>query len=313
MSTTNTEIDVFHSGELAVQERAGSLAQGRNSGRMVADAIIPGAIKFVKKQPMVVIGSVDAQQNLWASIIVGATGFMTAEPRAVDIDLDQALYLDADPVWRNLSDDPGIGILVIDLRSRARLRVNGRVEFPTSRQLHVNVEEAYPNCPKYIQRRIYRLSADHQLGPKSNDGTELSHHHQHWIRSADTMFVASQHPDRGVDVSHRGGNPGFIKIINSRRLRVPDYAGNGMFNTLGNFATNPRAGLMIPDFEAGHTLQLTGRAEVLWNVEDREDATGGTRRFWDFEIERFVQIENSLPGSAEFLDFSPYNPPIKPT
>lgn len=81
-----------------------------------------------------------------------------------------------------------------------------------------------------------------------------------------------------------------------------------MFNTLGNFAANPHAGLVIPDFEGGRTLQLTGRAEIMWDVEDPKNETGGTRRYWDFEIERWIQIENGLPGTSEFFDYAPHNP-----
>jgi predicted pyridoxine 5'-phosphate oxidase superfamily flavin-nucleotide-binding protein len=309
MSTTNTIHEVFHEGEIAVQQRAGAVAQGRNSGRMIADSIIPGAIKFVKKQPFVVIGSVDERQNLWASIVVGNTGFMTAEPRSLDVDLSQTVRIDADPLWRNLAGDARVGILVIDPRSRARLRVNGRVNFPTDDQLHVDVEQAYPNCPQYIQRRDYRPATEGANSQsESASGTVLSNQQQQWIADADTLFVASKHPSRGVDASHRGGNPGFIRIVNSTRLRIPDYAGNGMFNTLGNFAVNPRAGLVLPDFESGRTLQLTGRSEILWDVDEQHNETGGTGRYWDFEIDSWIQIENSLPGSSEFLDYSPHNP-----
>jgi len=127
MSTAHTHHDVFHEGELAVQRRADSVVQGSNSGRLIADTIIPGAIKFVNKQPFVVMGSVDEQQNLWASILVGHHGFMTAAPQGVDVDRFQTLRIDDDPLWKNLVNDPRVGMLVIDLRSRARLRVNGCV------------------------------------------------------------------------------------------------------------------------------------------------------------------------------------------
>jgi hypothetical protein len=85
-----------------------------------------------------------------------------------------------------------------------------------------------------------------------------------------------------------------------------------MFNTLGNFAVNPRSGLLIPDFENGRTLQLTGRAEVQWEVEDSHNETGGTGRFWDFTVDRWIQIDNSLPGATEFLEYSPHNPLATP-
>ncbi len=309
MPTTETVHEVFHEGELEVQQRAGAAAQGRSSGRMIADTIIPGAIKFVKKQPFAIIGSVDRQQNLWASLVVGDAGFMTAEPNSLDLDLSQVMGVGEDPVWRNLADDPRVGILVIDLRSRARLRINGRVEEQTETRLRVAVEQAYPNCPQYIQRRIYRpATSPSQAQAVAETGTELNSDQRRWVASADTLFVASGQATGGIDASHRGGHPGFIEIVNSTRLRIPDYAGNGMFNTLGNFAVNPRAGLLVPDFENGCTLQLTGRAETLWDEEDPNNATAGTHRYWEFEIDHWRQTENSLPGSSEFLDYSPHNP-----
>ena len=84
-----------------------------------------------------------------------------------------------------------------------------------------------------------------------------------------------------------------------------------MFNTLGNVSANPRTGIVIPDFQRRSTLQLTGRAEILWDVADPRNESGGTGRYWEFEIENWVQIENSLPGSTEFLDYSPHNPTVK--
>lgn len=310
MSTTHSTDGVFHEGELAVQERAGALAQGRNSGRMVSDTIIPGAIRFVKKQPFVVTGSVDEQQNVWASILVGRAGFMSAEPQSFDIDLSQTIQQHNDPLWKNLDGDSRIGLLVIDLRSRARLRVNGRIHFPSDSQLHIDVDEAYPNCPQYIQRRNYRPASEEfaKSQPISASGRELNDDQCEWIAKADTFFVASRHPSGSIDASHRGGNPGFIQVVDATRLRIPDYAGNGMFNTLGNFAVNSRAGFVIPDFDNARTLQLTGQAEVLWDIDDPHQETGGTRRYWELKIEHWLQSENALPGSTEFLDYSPHNP-----
>lgn len=305
-------LDTFHEGELAVQERAGAGAQGQNSGRLVADAIIPGAIKFVKKQPMLIVGSVDEDGNLWTSILVGEAGFMQAESRRIEVDLSRSRHVASDPLWNNLKHDPRVGLLVIDLRSRARLRVNGRVEFTGANGLRINVEQSYPNCPQYIQRRNFRpaIKTESPSTTATEAGSELTADQQTWIANADTFFVSSQHASHGVDASHRGGNPGFIQLLSPTRLRIPDYSGNGMFNTLGNFETNPRAGILIPDFENGRTLQLTGRPEILWDEDDSQHETGGTRRYWEFAIERWIQIENAIPGSTEFLDYSPHNPSI---
>ena len=75
-----------------------------------------------------------------------------------------------------------------------------------------------------------------------------------------------------------GGNPGFVTLVDDRTLRIPDYPGNSMFNTLGNFTANPRAGLIFLDFESHRTLQLTGRPEILYDVDGTAEETGGTNR-----------------------------------
>ena len=171
MATTTTYPTVYHEGERAVQQRAGAVEQGSQQRPRDWRHDQSRSIKFTKKQPFVVIGSIDQQQNVWASIIVGSTGFITAEPHALSIDVSQALRVHADPLWQNLTGDPRIGILVIDLRSRARLRVNGRAGFRAEDQLHVNVEQAYPNCPQYIQRRNYRPAHDQKSSSASEAGT----------------------------------------------------------------------------------------------------------------------------------------------
>jgi hypothetical protein len=81
-----------------------------------------------------------------------------------------------------------------------------------------------------------------------------------------------------------------------------------MFNTLGNFLVNPRAGLVFVDFESGTTLQLIGMAEILWNTEDPVDETGGTKRFWEMHVNHWLEIGKGHKLEWSFLDYSPYNP-----
>ena len=68
----------------------------------------------------------------------------------------------------------------------------------------------------------------------------------------------------GVDISHRGAPPGFVTIEEDGALVIPDYNGNGFFNTLGNLLLQPKAGLLFPNFETGEALQLTGATAVVW-------------------------------------------------
>ena len=133
-----------------------------------------------------------------------------------------------------------------------------------------------------------------------------------WIAAADTLFVASAHPQQGADASHRGGRPGFVQIVADNNLRIPDYSGNSMFNTLGNFESYPRAGLAFLDFERGRLLQLTGRPVIRWDLDDPQQHTGGSGRFWDFEVDRWRESDLPCQLHWEFIDFSPFNPgPLK--
>ena len=131
-----------------------------------------------------------------------------------------------------------------------------------------------------------------------------------WIRSADTFFVASSGPDNRLDVSHRGGNQGFVDVLSDGTLKVPDYQGNSMYNTFGNFVTNPNAGIVFVDFEKGATLQLTGKAELLFDQTSDDDLekTTGTGRFFLFHPEEWIQTDHHHDVNWEFVDYSPFNP-----
>ncbi|WP_239502378.1 pyridoxamine 5'-phosphate oxidase family protein, partial [Stenotrophomonas maltophilia] len=69
------------------------------------------------------------------------------------------------------------------------------------------------------------------------------------VAGADTLFVASSSgadidAGGGVDISHRGGRPGFVHV-DGERLTIPDFSGNRYFNTLGNLLVEPRAALLF--------------------------------------------------------------------
>lgn len=301
----------YHEGEMAVQRRANEANIAERNGAVVANTIMRGALAFLRQQPMAVLGSQDQEGRLWASLLFGNPGFLDPanDARSLRILLSEADRQPADPLWRNIATNPQIGMLVIELGSRRRLRINGRVSSKAD-QVLLEVDEAYPNCPKYIQRRhVRRLASDHSFAAQeAQQGVVLDAERTALIRRADTFFVATRHPTRGADASHRGGNPGFVKVLDESTLRIPDYRGNSMFNTLGNLAVNPSAGLVFPDFENSRVLQLSGTVEILWDQADPKGESGGTGRFWDFHVEHW--LETQLPNSIawELLDYSPYNP-----
>jgi predicted pyridoxine 5'-phosphate oxidase superfamily flavin-nucleotide-binding protein len=300
----------YHEGELLVQQRVGELQEAQQNGQIICDAILKGALKFIEQQPMVVFGSVDDQQNVWASVLVGRPGFiMAVDQRTVELDFTQTACNWQDPFWTNIEYCSQVGMLVIEFTTRRRLRINGRVTHTAQKRLRLDVAESYPNCPKYIQRRhITYIGNTSSCLSSLREGQLFEPDQQAFIASADTFFIASVHPTRGVDASHRGGNPGFIRILDNKTIRIPDYAGNSMFNTLGNFMVNPRAGLIFLDFERSRTLQLIGRSEILWGLDDPTHKTGGTKRYWNFKIERWLEMNLPQLLHWEFLDYSPHNP-----
>jgi len=302
----------FHEGELEVQSLAGESQMAKRNGVLIADRIIGGARSLLQQQSMVVFASQDRGNNLWSSIVFGRPGFMRSEDGyAVDFDLSNVALQEKDPLWANIEVNSSAGMLAIDLATRRRIRINGLLSRPRENSLRLSVQEAYPNCPKYITRRQFQFkTVSTELTESLPDptGATLGPDQQGTLTRADVLFVATAHPTRGTDASHRGGASGFIEVLDDRTLRIPDYSGNSMFNTLGNLRVNARAGIVVPDFERGRTLQLTGTAETLWNQDDPADRTGGTHRFLAFRITHWLELPLPAGVKTEFLDYSPYNP-----
>lgn len=304
-------LDLYHEGELHVQMKSGLTEEARMVAGAIQSYIHPGAASFVGQQATAVLGSLDATGRVWASVVFGAPGFMNAvNGRRLTIQRSACHAAAGDPLWRNLETNPQLGILLIELTSRRRLRVNGVARFNEEGDCLVDVQRAYANCPKYIQRRRLRFPevADNSVRHDWLEGHELNVAQQALIGQANTFFVASAHPEQGADASHRGGHPGFVKVLNPHRLRIPDFVGNNMFNTLGNFVSYPSAGLVFIDFEHARVLQLSGRPEVLLHESDDQGETGGTARYWEFEIEAWRQSCLPLRIEWEFLDYSPHIP-----
>ena len=303
----------FHSGERTVQIRAGEAAIADRNSTLISDVVIGGARPFIAKQFMVALGSIDPYGNVWASLLFGKPGFMhTADGHAIDIDVPAQHRDAAEPFWTNIEGNHDVGMLFIELGSRRRYRVNGTVTRQDATGIQVGIREAYPNCPKYIHRRQLRALGDAGEHSQSASGTVLRGSVASLIHEADTLFIASRHTEAGADASHRGGDKGFIHVVDEHTLRIPDYHGNSLFNTWGNLEVDPRAGLCIPDFTNGRLLQLTGTVAMQWDQDDPGDDTGGTHRFLQFTVDHWV-LRDAIPRAEwEYLDASPFNPPVTP-
>ncbi|GHH77222.1 hypothetical protein GCM10018793_24750 [Streptomyces sulfonofaciens] len=306
----------YHSGEIAVQTRAGLDSRARSALRVIGDSIPPVAAAFLAEQPMIIAGGADAGGNLWATQLTGPPGFLRAvDPWGLLID---ALPPPGDPLARILGGAGApnapvhLGLLAIEPATRRRMRLNGRA-VRAGRGLHVDLDQVFSNCPKYLQQRELRphLPEDGTAGAHPgavSDGTSLSPAQQRTVGTADTFFIATASDDGDADASHRGGNPGFVQVVSPTVLRWPDYVGNAMFMTLGNLALHPGAGLLFPGWETGSALQLTGSARVLWDPEAVENVPGA-QRMVEYHIRAVREIAAATPLRWSAPAYSRFNPP----
>ncbi|HYB42776.1 MAG TPA: pyridoxamine 5'-phosphate oxidase family protein, partial [Candidatus Methylomirabilis sp.] len=211
------------------------------------------------------------------------------------------------PLSQALSPDRPLGVLVLDPERRRRLRINGRVVEAGPDVIELRTQEVFGNCPKYIQARAPQADARHDRAAVARRGHALTAEQQAAIARADTLFIASVHAGSGADASHRGGPPSFVEVLDERRIRIPDYSGNNMFQTLGNIAADARVGLLFLDFDTGTTLQLTGRARILWERAEYARMKGAERAV-EVEIDEVVEVAGRGPLGWRFLGYSPFNP-----
>ena len=83
-----------------------------------------------------------------------------------------------------------------------------------------------------------------------------------FIQSQRMFFLATTDADGFPDCSYKGGDPGFVRILDERTLVFPSYDGNGMFKSLGNIRANPAVGLLFMSFETPKRLRVNGTATV---------------------------------------------------
>lgn len=302
----------FHAGEQAMQTHIGKRDELEMIGHRAIRPFMPDQHRqFFGQLPFVVMGSVDADGWPWASILAGNAGFITSpDPKRLDVDI---MPIAADPLHDALQTGARIGLLGIEIPTRRRNRMNAHVLASNASGFALQVDQSFGNCPQYIQTRDLQFMR-HPNTPVNRAPTEgfttLDVAAQVAISAADTFFVSSyvqtrdNRPSEGVDVSHRGGRAGFVKV-SGNTLTIPDYSGNRFFNTLGNFLENPRAGLMFPDFATGDVLMLTGTVEILWEDHPEVLAFEGAERGWRFRLDHGIRIYDALPFRATFGEWSP--------
>jgi ferredoxin-NADP reductase/predicted pyridoxine 5'-phosphate oxidase superfamily flavin-nucleotide-binding protein/ferredoxin len=289
---------IFHAGELAIQERVGVREQMAGAAAYIRDFMPEQHREFYHDLPFFFLGALDAAGQPWATMLAADAGFIVS-PDARTLDISGGM-LAGDPLQGQLHAGAHIGGLGLEPTTRRRNRVNGEIVAADDGALRVNVTQSFGNCPQYIQHR--------QHSPVPADGRKvqvlrsvaLSAADRALIARADTFFIASANmavdagKGRGVDVSHRGGRPGFVRVDDDHTLTSPEFVGNYFFNTMGNMLNYPRAGLLFIDFESGDMLHIAVEGEIIWDGPQLQ-AFAGAEKLLRFHVREVVRNVGALP------------------
>ncbi|GAA2607327.1 pyridoxamine 5'-phosphate oxidase family protein [Paractinoplanes durhamensis] len=299
----------FHPGELAVQRQAGVRNEAARLARMLDPAELSGGVaRFLAERTFLALTGRDATGRLWTSPLAGPPGLL--QVRSGHELAVHAGFAAGDPL-SGIATGQKVGTSSVDFARQRRVRINGLLTVATEHVLVVEVEQAYGNCPQFIQPRLLEPDSAGQpaAGGDARRGTALEPDDIALIRSADAFFLGTANPDQGADASHRGGPPGFVRV-DERGLWWPDYPGNNMFNSLGNLAVSPEAALLFPDFATGGALHLSGTARIEWGEAGRPGDDGHTGRVVRFQPEQVVAV-HGLPLHEVAHRSYPHNPPVK--
>lgn len=306
------------------------------SGQMnpTAPFLTPGAGYMVYQSPLIALGALDDQKRPWTTIWGGEQGVAGPTGESM-IGIDSVVDAEHDPVLQALLRDnissgevveyenegPVMAGLAIDLESRTRVKLHGRMkagvvdfeEDPITRaHLLMEIDASLPNCPKYLNEK-YIVPATPT--PKLiSDSPRLSPEAVALLEKADLFFISSSYRNKNMDTNHRGGPRGFVRMISNDStdavIVYPEYSGNRLYQTLGNLQETPLVGLAIPDFDTGDVLYVTGKTNVL--IGEKADRVLPRCKLAvqiTVSSARFVRTGLSFRGVAG--EESPYNPPVR--
>jgi len=309
-SETTAKTSVVHAGEKTIHDRLGIAEQQEQiAQRAIRDHMPDQHREFFEQLPYFVVGSVDDAGWPWASILFGNPGFIST-PDDKHIRVNTTLD-PTDPLAANLKAEAPVSFLGIEMHTRRRNRANASVEEIHSDSFTSRIDQSFGNCPKYINHRSPDFTRNPELFTTSERKfSSIDMAVKQTVEQADFFFVASHvttTTDRrkeGVDVNHRGGKPGFIQV-DGDTLTIPDYYGNFMFNTLGNFMMNPRAGLIFHNQQNSSLIQMVGTTEIIWDDDPVLKHFEGAERAWRFTLDHGIERMRSVPMLWKLEALSP--------
>ncbi|KAF5013823.1 hypothetical protein FDECE_180 [Fusarium decemcellulare] len=324
-------VSEFHQGERAMHQ----LLKVPRLENPTIPGLPPRYGMRVMQSSLVALGTLDNQGRPWTTVWGGERGFARPVAEGV-LAFNSAVDTRHDPVFRALwdgVDDDGVqqgainrpndgegktmAGLSIDLETRDRVKLAGKmiagatVEEGKAVQMAMAVTESLGNCPKYLNKKDIVLS---EMKPELVSETlQLPQEALDLIASADMLFLSSTN-GHTMDTNHRGGSPGFIRVIKNEHdgleLIYPEFSGNRLYQTLGNFKVNPLVGIAIPDFNNANVVYLTGTASVLLG-EEASSILARSRLAVKISVTSAKFVKSGLPFRGSLGEYSPYNPPVR--
>ncbi|KAK0914476.1 hypothetical protein LTR91_017977 [Friedmanniomyces endolithicus] len=330
----------WHDGEIKMQQ----LMKVPNLDNPTVPALSPQLANHLKVAPLIAIGTLDKYGRPWTTLWGGENGLARSLGGSV-AGIRTPVTGRYDPVVEELVGKEANGEVVkeagegrmasgltIDLETRKRTKLYGRMiagalssredeitgseETVAEIQLVLKIEQSLGNCPKYLNsKHIVPTFARPEL---ISDGPHLPQRALDLIAKADLFFLSSSRPDQDMDTNHRGGPPGFLRVVSPgseftsvpASIAWPEYSGNRFYQSIGNLLLNPLCGLCVPDFETGDMLYLTGTTQILTGA----DANAFLPRsnlcvHLTLTAARFVVA--ALPFRGIAGESSPYNPSVR--
>ncbi|TKA72509.1 hypothetical protein B0A55_07027 [Friedmanniomyces simplex] len=328
----------WHDGEIKMQQ----LMRVPSMDNPTVPALSPQLAHHLQVAPLIAIGTLDQQGRPWTtlwggekglarSLGGGIAGFRTPVTGRHDPVVEELVGKEATgEVVKEAGRGRMIAGLTIDLETRKRVKLYGRMiagalsrredevtgheKVVAEIQLVLKIEQSIGNCPKYLNRKhIVPTFARPEL---ISDTPQLSQRARDLISKADLFFLSSSRPDQDMDTNHRGGPPGFMRVVSNgsdsepASMAWPEYSGNRMYQTLGNRTINPRCGICVPDFETGDMLYITGTTQI-YTGKDANAFLPRSNLCIHLTITAARFVANALPFRGTEGQSSPYNPTVR--
>ena len=142
-----------------------------------------------------------------------------------------------------------------------------------------------------IEQRTSRFNDQFgEMSPRAKDKVkdEMSEFVQAFIAASPFVVMATADPDGNCDASPKGGKPGFVKVIDNKRLLLPDVAGNRLFQSYQNMDHNPRVGLLFMIPGLNDTVRINGTITIV-DREELERQKVGLSLYWTDDNARHLQ------------------------